>query len=213
MTDPAWGSPDDRPHPLSPPNVADSVLTQILTEALRQHHEVEIVESNDSYGEGGYDLITPEGTVAASLVQRESLASRFLGNLTTRRYVLRDEHGELAAELVRAGALRGISAYEVLDPRAARLATITPQSAFRSGGLRITGADGTELLLIDEGRKSKRYQIRRGESVLAGVHERDNGPMSSTQRYRISFATTAPVMTRFLIATAVICLDQIHDGD
>jgi hypothetical protein len=185
----------------------------MLAEALRQHDEVEIVESNDSFGEGGYDLMTPEGTVAASLVQRESLLSRFLGNLTTRCYVLRDERGELAAELVRARALRGISAYEVLDPRATRLATITPLSAFRSGGLRIAGADGTELQLADEGRGSKQYQVRKGEAVLAGVQERDNGPVSSTQRYRISYATGAPVMTRFLIATAVICLDQIHDGD
>lgn len=208
MTDPAWGSPDD-----TPPKAADRVLTQMLTEALRQHAEVEIVESNDSFGEGGYDLMTPEGTVAASLVQRESLLSRFLGNLTTRCYVLRDERGELAAELVRARALRGISAYEVLDPQAGRLATITPLSAFRSGGLRIAGADGTELRLSDEGRRSKRYQVRKGEAVLAGVHERDNGPVSTTQRYRISYASSAPVMTRFLIATAVICLDQIHDGD
>ncbi len=40
MTDPAWGSPDDRPGTTPPPNIADSVLTRILTEALRQHHEV-----------------------------------------------------------------------------------------------------------------------------------------------------------------------------
>lgn len=219
---PTWGSPADEAHtprlitgPTPPPD--DGRLTGTLLAALQTHHELEIVESRDILGEGGYTMTAPDGTRIATLARRTTGANLVFGEMSTSRYLIHDGAGALVSEMVRAGSFSGTGDSELFDRQGRPLGAIARENAyFGAPRLRLAGIDGQHLRMAGGSwNDSNRYQVVDGADenlLVATVHRRNNGMFSSTQKFWIAFAaTTVPPLDRFLTMVATVCMDEIRD--
>lgn len=209
---PVWGSPGVTP----PPQPAAGPLTPDLAFALGQSPELVVLENAAMFGEGGFDVRTPQGATVASLSADSSAATMFFGALAGSRQILRDPRGVVVAELRRNGSFFDNGTYEIIDPHGTPLAEIRQESAFFSVRLLILGPVGRPLRLLGGSWGSDRFEVVDGTDetqVLATVHRRGNGLFSSTHHYPVRFAPGMPVLERFLVLAATICLDQVTDKD
>ncbi|MBT0770919.1 hypothetical protein KIH74_18410 [Kineosporia sp. J2-2] len=213
---PAWGTPQP-PAPAGPPSTpaTDPRLTPVLATVLGTHSEIEVSEHRDFFGQGGYEILTPEGSRVASLTRQASATTMIFGDLSSSRFLLHDDTGVLAAELIRAGSLGGTMAFELYDRLGGQLATIEQENLMFAPRLRVHGPDGARLRMIGGAwGNSDRFEVVDGADdtlVLATLRERSNGMFSGTQRFRIRFVPGLTPVQRFVVAITAICMDQARD--